>query len=74
MTIYVYVCQNCNHRFENRQSIKSDPLTSCPKCSKDELIREIQVPTIRFKGGGFYCSNRCRNRYGDDDGVDDSEY
>ena len=34
MPTYDYKCQDCDHLFENFQSISSDRLTDCPKCAK----------------------------------------
>ena len=55
MPTYDYVCDACGHKFEEMQSFKADPLTTCPKCGKDSLRRLFGTgAAILFKGGGFY--------------------
>ena len=34
MPTYDYVCDACDHKFEQFQSMKEDALTKCPKCKK----------------------------------------
>jgi putative FmdB family regulatory protein len=54
--IYEYVCQTCSHRFEVKQSIKDDPLTSCIRCGR-EVRKLISSPAIMFKGSGWYVTD-----------------
>ena len=55
MPTYDYICEDCGHEFEKFQSISDDPITTCPNCSKDEVVRKISGGTgIIFKGSGFY--------------------
>jgi putative FmdB family regulatory protein len=55
MPTYDYVCDACEHGFEQFQSIKDDALTKCPKCKKKKLRRLIGPgAAIVFKGSGFY--------------------
>jgi putative FmdB family regulatory protein len=35
MLTYEYECLACGHRFEREQSMLEEPLTVCPKCSKE---------------------------------------
>ena len=56
MPIYEYVCQACSHRFEVKQSIKDDPLTSCIRCGR-EVRKLISSPAIMFKGSGWYVTD-----------------
>ena len=58
MPTYDYKCQECEHRFEQFQSIKDDPLKTCPECNKDGLRRLIgRGGAVIFKGSGFYCTD-----------------
>lgn len=41
MPTYEYECGSCQHRFEERQSIKDDALKTCPACKEDALHRVI---------------------------------
>jgi putative FmdB family regulatory protein len=45
-----------NHRFEIQQSIREDPLTTCPECG-GEVRRVIHPAGIVFKGSGFYATD-----------------
>lgn len=54
MPTYDYKCSSCNYTFEFFQSMKDDPLTTCPKCggALKRLIGPGAGPI--FKGNGFY--------------------
>ena len=55
MPTYDYICDDCKHEFEAFESIKADPQTVCPSCTKDTLRRKIGAgAAILFKGSGFY--------------------
>ncbi len=55
MPTYEYRCENCNHEFEQFQSITAKPLRKCPECGKNKLARLIGTGAgIIFKGSGFY--------------------
>src|SRR5688572_13027915 len=55
MPTYDYVCDACNHRFEEIQSFSAETLKICPACGQDKLRRLFGTgAAILFKGGGFY--------------------
>jgi len=55
MPTYDYVCDGCQHAFEQWQSFNDDHLTKCPKCKKAKLRRLIGTgAALIFKGSGFY--------------------
>jgi putative FmdB family regulatory protein len=55
MPTYEYVCDNCQHEFEQFQSIKAKPIRKCPRCGKLSVHRLIGAGAgIIFKGSGFY--------------------
>ena len=54
MPTYDYRCEACEHRFELTQSIKDDPITVCPTCGEEAVVKVFGVPGIAFKGSGFY--------------------
>jgi len=55
MPTYEYVCKSCEHLMETVQSMKDDPLKTCPKCNEDKLERLISGGTsFTLKGGGWY--------------------
>ena len=70
MPIYEYRCDNCGHELDVLQKISEDPLTRCPKCEQDTLVKRVSAPGFRLKGGGWYetdfKSGKKKNVAGDD--------
>ncbi len=57
MPNYKYKCAVCNYQFNKIQSIKSKPLTQCPKCN-GKVKKIISGGTgVIFKGSGFYVND-----------------
>jgi putative FmdB family regulatory protein len=55
MPTYEYLCDACEHQFEEYQSILAEPLRKCPECGRKKLRRMIGPgAAIIFKGSGFY--------------------
>lgn len=55
MPTYEYVCDACEHGFEEFQAITAEPLKKCPECGKRKLRRVIGTGgAVIFKGSGFY--------------------
>jgi putative FmdB family regulatory protein len=54
--IYEYVCQSCQHRFEVKQGVADQPLSSCVRCGK-AVTKVISAPAIVFKGTGWYVTD-----------------
>ena len=55
MPTYDYICQACEHEFEEFQSMSAKPLRKCPKCGKPKLKRLIGTGAgVIFKGSGFW--------------------
>jgi putative FmdB family regulatory protein len=58
MPTYEYVCDACEHQFDEFQSMKDEPLKKCPKCKKNKLRRLIGAgAALLFKGSGFYITD-----------------
>lgn len=64
MPTYEYQCKKCGHAFEVIQSIKAEPLKTCPKaeCPQDsgrgKVMRLIGTGGgLLFKGSGFYITD-----------------
>ena len=56
MPLYEYQCTECKQTIEILQKF-SDPLrTECSECG-GELERILSVPSIRFKGSGWYVTD-----------------
>jgi putative FmdB family regulatory protein len=55
MPTYDYVCDACEHAFEEFQSFSDEVLIKCPRCGKKKLRRLFgSGAAILFKGSGFY--------------------
>ncbi|MCB1583624.1 MAG: zinc ribbon domain-containing protein [Marinicella sp.] len=54
MPIYEYQCQSCGHELEKLQKISDAPLTDCPACDTDQLVKKISAAGFRLKGTGWY--------------------
>jgi len=55
MPTYEYRCHACDNKWEEFQSIKTEPTKKCPKCKKLKAERIISAGGgIIFKGTGFY--------------------
>src|SRR5438309_11730653 len=55
MPTYDYVCDACEHAFEEFQSFSEEVLSKCPKCGRKKLRRLFgSGAAILFKGSGFY--------------------
>ncbi len=65
MPTYEYRCGECGHQFEEFQSIKADPLKTCPECKTDKLRRLLGAGAgLIFKGSGFYITDYKNNGNG----------
>jgi putative FmdB family regulatory protein len=65
MPTYDYLCQDCDYRFEEFQSIVAEPLQSCPRCNgKVERLINGGIGLI-FKGSGFYLTDYARSKNSD---------
>jgi len=56
MPTYEYRCRDCGHTFEVVQKMTDEALTVCPDCG-GELRKVFAVPSIAFKGSGFYATD-----------------
>jgi putative FmdB family regulatory protein len=55
MPTYEYVCDGCDHQFDEFQSFSDKPLKKCPECKKSKLRRLFGTgAALIFKGSGFY--------------------
>lgn len=71
MPTYHYVCSKCGHEFDQFQSIKDRPLTTCPKTEcgmkrwgKGRVRRQISAGAgLIFKGSGFYITDYRSKQY-----------
>jgi putative FmdB family regulatory protein len=62
MPTYEYRCEACAHGFELFQSIKADPVTTCPRCGAERVRRVIGAGGgFIFRGSGFYITDYTRS-------------
>ena len=55
MPIYEYVCQSCEHEFEEMQRFSDAPLEQCPSCKEESSFqRKVSKSAFHLKGGGWY--------------------
>jgi putative FmdB family regulatory protein len=57
MPTYEYYCTSCGFEFEEFQSIASEPLSICPRCSAPVKRKISGGSGIIFKGSGFYITD-----------------
>ena len=58
MPTYEYQCKACGHTLEEFHSITEPPLTRCPKCDTDNLVRVMGTGVgLIFRGTGFYLTD-----------------
>lgn len=57
MPTYEYLCGDCNHQFEEFQSITAEPLDTCPKCNGSVKRLISSGNGLIFKGSGFYITD-----------------
>ncbi|MCW2748756.1 MAG: FmdB family transcriptional regulator [Nocardioidaceae bacterium] len=53
MPTYQYLCNDCGHGFDVKQSFSDDALTVCPNC-QGHLRKVFNAVGVVFKGSGFY--------------------
>ena len=71
MPTYEYICDACEHEFEEFQSITAKSLKKCPECGKNKLRRLIGTGAgIIFKGSGFYQTDYRSDGYNKDKKAD----
>ncbi|MHB9029607.1 MAG: FmdB family zinc ribbon protein [Candidatus Latescibacterota bacterium] len=57
MPTYEYRCKQCSHQFEQLQSIKDEPLKTCPQCGGPVERLICAGAGFIFKGSGFYITD-----------------
>lgn len=57
MPLYSFVCEDCGQRFDRHLPFsQADERQTCPK-GHAHVHRELAVPTIVFRGSGFYVTD-----------------
>ena len=58
MPFYEYRCSECGHTLTKLQSMSAAPLTQCPECHKDTLVKLISASNCDLKGVGVFGSSK----------------
>ena len=57
MPIYEYRCSSCGHELESLQKFADAPLTSCPACKGETLVKLVSAAGFHLKGSGWYATD-----------------
>jgi putative FmdB family regulatory protein len=57
MPIYEYRCSSCGHELEALQKFSDPPLTACPSCKLDALVKLVSAAGFQLKGSGWYATD-----------------
>jgi putative FmdB family regulatory protein len=57
MPIYEYRCTLCGHELEALQKLSDAPLTGCPSCNNDGLVKLVSAAGFQLKGNGWYATD-----------------
>lgn len=57
MPIYEYQCSACRHEFDCLQKVNERPLTHCPECHQQTVIRLVSAAGFQLKGTGWYVTD-----------------
>lgn len=57
MPIYEYRCNFCGHELEALQKLSDAPLTGCPSCNTDGLVKLVSAAGFQLKGSGWYATD-----------------
>ena len=57
MPIYAYKCSNCGYTKDALQKMSDAPLTHCPHCGKETLVKQLSAPGFELKGKGWYATD-----------------
>lgn len=70
MPTYQYRCTECEHEFEEFQSISDPPITVCPECGGRTQRVISGGAGLIFKGSGFYITDYRNSKYKKDASAD----
>jgi putative FmdB family regulatory protein len=57
MPIYAYRCSNCGLEKDAMQKMSDAPLTTCPQCKTETLVKQLTAAGIQLKGSGWYATD-----------------
>ena len=57
MPIYAYGCSSCGLQKDVMQKISDAPLSTCPACGKQTLVKQVTAAGFQLKGSGYYVTD-----------------
>jgi putative FmdB family regulatory protein len=57
MPIYEYRCSACGKELEALQKLSDPPLTACPACHAETLVKLVSAAGFQLKGSGWYATD-----------------
>lgn len=57
MPIYAYKCASCGATKDALQKMSDPPLTQCPACGQDRLVKTLTAAGFQLKGSGWYATD-----------------
>ena len=57
MPIYEYRCSSCGHKLETLQKFSDPPMTTCPSCNADAMVKQVSAAGFQLKGSGWYATD-----------------
>ena len=57
MPIYAYGCSSCGLQKDVMQKMSDAPLTTCPECGKETLVKQLTAAGFQLKGSGYYVTD-----------------
>jgi putative FmdB family regulatory protein len=57
MPIYAYGCSSCGLQKDVMQKISDAPLSTCPACGKETLVKQLTAAGFQLKGSGYYVTD-----------------
>ena len=57
MPIYAYQCSACGLEKDVMQKMTDAPLTLCPECKTETMVKKLTAAGIQLKGSGWYATD-----------------
>ena len=57
MPIYAYGCSSCGLQKDVMQKISDAPLSICPACGQQTLVKQLTAAGFQLKGSGYYVTD-----------------
>lgn len=57
MPIYAYRCAACGYAKDVLQKMSDAPLTVCPQCGAESMVKQVTAAGFQLKGSGWYVTD-----------------